>query len=76
MTARDSFRLKLKCLDCSREGEAAISENDGYSWMHRRDRQVDVVSDGFIVINHGADHGQETVFGCECGNRNCLDSLE
>ena len=75
MTARDRFRLTLKCPDCDREGEAQVSENDGYSWMNRRDRRVDAASDGFVVIDHGANHSQETVIGCECGNRHCSDSL-
>jgi hypothetical protein len=67
MTARDRFKWALKCESCGRSGEASISENDGRSFMNRPDRTIDVISDGFIVINPGTNHGQETIIRCECG---------
>ena len=57
MSARDRYRWSLECLDCGRSGEAEISEDDGWSFMNRRDRNVDRVPEGFIVVNHGSNHG-------------------
>ena len=67
MSARDRFKWTLECNDCGKSGEAKISENDGWSFMHNRGRTVDEISDGFIVINPGANHGSETIIQCECG---------
>ncbi len=67
MSARDRYRRGLECLDCGRSGEAEFSENDGWSFMNNREHYVESVSEGFVVVDHGTDHGQETVIGCKCG---------
>ncbi len=65
--ARDRYKGKLKCKDCGKKGVASIVENDGWSFMRARDRRVDSVPEGFVVIDHGRDHGTETVIDCICG---------
>ena len=47
MAARDKYVSKIKRDDCDSEGVAHISENDGWSFMSARDRNVDSVPDGF-----------------------------
>ena len=69
MTARDRFYMDLKCSDCGRVGRAHVSENDGASYVFgKRERQVDNVPQGFIVVNDGANHDETTTFRCECGS--------
>ena len=67
MSASDRYRMGLECLDCGKSGKAEISENEGWSFINRKECHVDSVTEGFIVVDHGADHGRETVIGCECG---------
>lgn len=68
MSAKDRYRIGLECLDCGKSGEAKISENDGWAFQNNKGRQVDSVSEGFIIIDHGANHGQKTMIGCKCGS--------
>ena len=67
MSARDRFKWALECDDCGKTGEAKMSENDGWSWVHNRERTVDEISDGFMVVNPGFSHGSQTIIQCECG---------
>ena len=65
--AVDRYTRKLNCSNCGNKGEAHYRENDGWSFMRARDRSV-TVTDGFIVVDHGRNHGEETVIKCACGN--------
>ena len=70
MTARDRFTYNLKCSNCNNTGKVDISENDGASWFYgRRGRNVDHVTEGFTVIDHGSEHHTETIIHCECGTK-------
>lgn len=67
MSARDSYNIGLKCPNCHRMGQAHVTEDDGASWIKRRDRCVVSVPEGFIVVNHGRNHRENTIIHCECG---------
>ena len=68
MTARDRFDINLKCPGCGRSGKAHVSENDGASFVFgQREREVETVTEGFIVVDHGRNHRDTTRFRCDCG---------
>ena len=67
--ARDRYSLLLKCPGCGRSGQAHVSENDGWSFMRGdREREVDSVPEGFTVVDHGRNRGDEIIIHCECGS--------
>lgn len=66
--SRDRFYLNLDCPDCGRSGKARVIENDGWSFMSGGpERRVQSVPVGFTIVNHGRNHGEETVIQCDCG---------
>ena len=68
MTARDKYPIHLLCPDCGKSGNARVSETDGWTFMKGdRDRTVDQVPEGFVVVDHGTNHGEATIFRCDCG---------
>lgn len=65
--AVDRYTKSLQCSKCGKHGTARYRENDIPSWWNTRNRSV-VVPAGFLIINHGRDHGEETIIQCDCGN--------
>ena len=58
--ATDRFSWTIKCPKCGKGGEVKLSESDGWSFVKgSRDRHVDSVPEGFVVVDHGREHGQK-----------------
>ena len=68
MSARDRYKWVLECKDCGKEGEADVSENDGWAFQNRGPgRRIDKITEGFIVVVHGGGtDGTKTILTCEC----------
>jgi hypothetical protein len=66
MTARDKWTVRLKCSDCGRSGEASLSQEDGWSFMHDQSTQIDTVSEGFRAVP-SKDRRSVDFFCAKCG---------
>lgn len=67
MTARDRFRVELKCSKCERAGTVHLSQEDGWSFLNgNRSTRVDHLPQGFkVVANTNA--GEIDIFCTDCG---------
>jgi len=67
MTARDRFSAKLDCPKCKRTGEAALSQEDGWSYSSGdMSTRVDSMPDGFKAARGPAHSGGLDIFCASC----------
>jgi hypothetical protein len=67
LTARDRFTAALKCPKCGREGEARLSELDGWSYAKGdKTTQVDALPDRFRVVAQPSWYGTVGIYCATC----------
>ena len=59
--ARDRYTRGIECSVCDVKGEVRISENDGWAFVRgSKGRTVTRLTDGFSIVSHGVNFGEET----------------
>lgn len=67
MTARDRWTVDLKCSHCGAEGEAELSQADGWEFARDQSTRIDSIPSGFVVASSPDDLSRPTFECAKCG---------